>query len=323
VPHKLLIADDSAAIQQVIRLAFDGEPIDVVAADDGAAAIDAVTRESPDIVLVDASLPGTDGYDLAGRLRHDAAHAAVPVVLLTGAFEPVDRARADAVGCRDVLVKPFAPGDVVARVLSLLGLEAASVPETTPATDAPAAIAPEPIAVVEPPEPVAPAPAAPEPVAAVEPPEPVVPEPVAAVEPPEPVVPEPVAAVEPPEPVVPEPVAAVEPPEPVVPEPVAPERAAAAETRPAVPPPQPRDPGGAVLARAFRAFLAAEQRHAPPPALTETVKAELIERVRDRLTASFVREVADDAVERAADRLLREELASLAAEASRLRRGAD
>ena len=309
MPHKLLIADDSAAIQQVIRLAFDGEPIDVVAADDGAAAIDAVTRESPDIVLVDASLPGTDGYDLAGRLRHDAAHAAVPVVLLTGAFEPVDRARADAVGCRDVLVKPFAPGDVVARVLSLLGLEAASVPETTPATDAPAAIAPEPIAVVEPPEPVAPAPAAPEPVAAVEPPEPVVPEPVAAVEPPEPVVPEPVAA--------------VEPPEPVVPEPVAPERAAAAEMQPAVPPPQPRDPGGAVLARAFRAFLAAEQRHAPPPALTETVKAELIERVRDRLTASFVREVADDAVERAADRLLREELASLAAEASRLRRGAD
>ena len=291
MPHKLLIADDSAAIQQVIRLAFDGEPIDVVAADDGAAAIDAVTRESPDIVLVDASLPGTDGYDLAGRLRDDAAHAAVPVVLLTGAFEPVDRARADAVGCRDVLVKPFAPGDVVARVLSLLGLEAASVPETTPATDAPAAIAPEPIAVVEPPEPVAPAPAAPEPVAAVEPPEPVVPEPVV--------------------------------PEPVAPEPVAPERAAAAETQPAVPPPQPRDPGGAVLARAFRAFLAAEQRHAPPPALTETVKAELIERVRDRLTASFVREVADDAVERAADRLLREELASLAAEASRLRRGAD
>ena len=100
-------------------------------------------------------------------------------------------------------------------------------------------------------------------------------------------------------------------------------RAAAAETQPAVPPPQPRDPGGAVLARAFRAFLAAEQRHAPPPELTETVKAELIERVRDRLTASFVREVADDAVERAADRLLREELASLAAEASRLRRGAD
>ncbi len=290
MPHKLLIADDSAAIQQVIRLAFDGEPIDVVAADDGAAAIDAVTRESPDIVLVDASLPGTDGYDLAGLLRADAAHAAVPVVLLTGAFELVDRARADAVGCRDVLVKPFAPRDVVARVLSLLGLEEASVPEATPATDAPAAFAPEPIAAVEPPEPVAPAPAAPVLVTTVEPPEPVVPEPIAAVAPPDP---------------------------------VAPERAAAAETQPAVPPPQSREPEGPVLARAFRAFLAAEQRHAPPPELTETVKAELIERVRDRLTASFVREVADDAVERAAERLLREELASLAAEASRLRRGAD
>ena len=306
MPHKLLIADDSAAIQQVIRLAFDGEPIDVVAVDDGAAAIDAVTRESPDIVLVDASLPGTDGYDLAGRLRDDAAHAAVPVVLLTGAFEPVDRARADAVGCRDVLVKPFAPGDVVARVLSLLGLEVASVPEATPATDAPAAIAPEPeqTGAEEAPEPVAP-----EPIAVVEPPEPVAPAPA---------VPEPIAVAEPPEPVVPEPIAAVEPPEPV-----APERAAAAETQPAVPPPQPREPEGPVLARAFRAFLAAEQRHAPPLELTETVKAELIERVRDRLTASFVREVADDAVERAAERLLREELASLAAEASRLRRGGD
>ena len=323
MPHKLLIADDSDAIQRVIRLAFEDEPIEVVAAEDGAAALDAVTRESPDIVLIDTTLPGIGGYDLATRIRDDAALAEVPVVLLTGAFEPVDRSRADAAGCRGVLVKPFAPRDVVARVLSLLGLEAASHTEASEA-EAPAAItappgAPEPIAAVEPTtpvafersgvesvEPIAPAPVVPQPIAAVEPPMPVAQEPVAE---------EPAAATEP---IAEEQVTEVEPPEPV-----AQESAAVAETAPAEPPPKPHEPDGPVLARAFRAFLAAEQRHAPPPELTETVKGELIARVRDRLTASFVREVADDAVERAAERLLREELASLAAEASRTRRHAD
>lgn len=324
MPHKLLIADDSDAVQRVIRLAFEDEPIDVVTADDGETALGAVTRESPDIVLADTTLPGIDGYELATRIRGDAQHAEVPVVLLTGAFEPVDRSRADAAGCRDVFVKPFAPRDVVARVLSLLGLEAASYPEAASEVEEPAATpaqpiaappsAPEPIAAVEPtapvafeqsvlesPEPITPAPVAPQPIAAVAPLTPVAQEPAAANEP-----------------IAEEPVAAAEPPEPVVHEP-----AAAAETARAEPPPGPREPEGPVLARAFRAFLAAEQRHAPPPELTETVRGELIARVRGRLTASFVREVADDAVERAAERLLREELASLAAEASRTRRDAD
>ncbi len=323
MPHKLLIADDSAAVQRVICLAFEDEPIDVVTADDGEAALDAVTRESPDIVLADTTLPGMDGYELASRVHDDADHAEVPVVLLTGAFEPVDRSRADAAGCRDVFVKPFAPGDVVARVLSLLGLEAVSQPEpaaevagpaSTPAQPitAPASV-PEPIAAVEPTAPVAVDPSvmeSPEPIT----PAPVAPQPIDAVAPPTTVAGEPAVANEP---ITEEPVA-VEPPVAAVQEP-----AAGAETARAEPPPRPGEPAGPVLARAFRAFLAAEQRHAPPPELTETVKGELIARVRGRLTASFVREVADEAVERAAERLLREELASLAAEASRTRRDAD
>lgn len=121
MPHKLLLADDSASIRQVIELTFADEDVEVVAVGDGEQAIEAIGREAPDIVLVDASLPGTDGYGIASFVRNDRPHARIPVVLLTGAFEPLDESRAAAAGSRDVLVKPFAPRQVIDKVRELLG----------------------------------------------------------------------------------------------------------------------------------------------------------------------------------------------------------
>ena len=124
--HKLLLADDSAAIRRVIELTFAEEDVDVVAVVDGAQAIEAIAREAPDIVLADAGLPGTDGYDVASFIRNEAALARIPVVLLTGAFEPLDESRAASCGCRAVLVKPFAPRQVIDTVRELLGPAAGS-----------------------------------------------------------------------------------------------------------------------------------------------------------------------------------------------------
>ena len=122
--HKLLLADDSVTIQRVIELTFADEDMTVVSVGDGQQAIDRIPQERPDLVLVDVDMPQQNGYQVARFVkgRPDTAH--IPVLLLTGAFEPVDEARARAAGCDGVLSKPFEPQMLIARVKELLASRA-------------------------------------------------------------------------------------------------------------------------------------------------------------------------------------------------------
>jgi CheY-like chemotaxis protein len=117
---KLLLADDSVTIQRVIELTFADEDVQVLAVGDGRQAIERVRAERPDIVLADVGMPERDGYEVAAFIKNDPQLAHIPVLLLTGAFEPVDEVRARAVGCDGVLVKPFEPQMVISRVRDLL-----------------------------------------------------------------------------------------------------------------------------------------------------------------------------------------------------------
>jgi CheY-like chemotaxis protein len=120
VPHKLLLADDSVTIQRVIELTFADEDVQVIAVGNGADAIERAQRDRPDIVLADVGMPERDGYEVAAFIKGTPALKHIPVVLLTGAFEPVDEGRARSVGCDGVLVKPFEPQLVISRVKDLL-----------------------------------------------------------------------------------------------------------------------------------------------------------------------------------------------------------
>ena len=121
MPYKLLLADDSVTIQRVIELTFTDEDIAVTAVDDGHEAVRRIVSDRPDIVLADVDMPERDGYEIAEFVKNDPQLAQIPVLLLTGAFEPVDDARARAVRCDGVLSKPFDPQVLVARVKELLG----------------------------------------------------------------------------------------------------------------------------------------------------------------------------------------------------------
>ena len=129
--HKLLLADDSVTIQRVIELTFSGEDVQVLAVNDGEQAIARIPLERPDVVLADIGMPRKGGYDVSAFVkgRPDLAH--IPVLLLAGAFEPVDQARAEQVKADGVLIKPFEPRQVIERVKELLAV----VPQ-------PAAVAP-------------------------------------------------------------------------------------------------------------------------------------------------------------------------------------
>jgi len=136
--HKLLLADDSVTIQRVIELTFADEDVQVIAVGDGKKAIASIQADRPDIVLADVGMPERDGYEVAAFIKGTAELAHIPVLLLTGAFEPIDETRARAVGCDGVLVKPFEPQMVISRVKDLLagrkpaGLWAASPAAQTP-----------------------------------------------------------------------------------------------------------------------------------------------------------------------------------------------
>jgi CheY-like chemotaxis protein len=167
MPYTLLLADDSVTIQRVIELTFADEDITVVAVSDGDQAIARLDSAPPDIVLADIGMPGKSGYEVAQYVKKTPKLAKIPVVLLTGAFEPVDQAKASAVGCDAVLAKPFEPQLVIGRVRELLSRpaqtsgpaeavpEAATAPEPAPA--------PVPVAAAPPVEPAAPPAAAPSP----------------------------------------------------------------------------------------------------------------------------------------------------------------
>jgi CheY-like chemotaxis protein len=118
--HTLLLADDNATVQRVIELTFSSEDIKVVVVSDGEQAIARILAEPPDIVLADIDMPKRNGYDVAAFVKGRPELAHIPVLLLAGAFEPVDSVRAEHVKCDGVLVKPFEPQAVIARVRELV-----------------------------------------------------------------------------------------------------------------------------------------------------------------------------------------------------------
>jgi CheY-like chemotaxis protein len=155
--HKLLLADDSVTIQRVIELTFAEEDIDVIAVGNGREAIARIEADQPDVILADAGMPERDGFQVASYVKAHPQLAQIPVLLLTGAFEPVDEAKARAAGCDGVLVKPFEPQMVINRVKDLLaGRRPASLwarpPDAPEASEArsPAPRAPAPPAAFEP-----------------------------------------------------------------------------------------------------------------------------------------------------------------------------
>ncbi|MBA2501488.1 MAG: response regulator [Pyrinomonadaceae bacterium] len=120
--RRLLLADDSIAIQKVVELTFDGEGLQVTSVGDGEQAIRQLEESPPDILLADVFMPGRNGYEVCEHVKRSERLRSIPVMLLVGTFEPFDEAEARRVGADDVLTKPFQSiRELVGKVGSLLG----------------------------------------------------------------------------------------------------------------------------------------------------------------------------------------------------------
>lgn len=133
----ILIADDSSTIRQVVVHAFAGEESEVVTAVSGPEAIEQARRHHPSIALVDVLMPGMNGYEVSEALASDPATAEIPILLLTGAFEPFDEGRAASCGAVGHLAKPFEKAALIERVEGILGAPRARRPKVRTGRETP------------------------------------------------------------------------------------------------------------------------------------------------------------------------------------------
>jgi CheY-like chemotaxis protein len=118
---KILVADDNSNIQKMVGLALKGHGIDVVAVGNGEAAVRKISDVRPDLVLADVFMPVRNGYEVCKYVKDDKALSHIPVILLVGAFDPLDEEEAQRAGADGVLKKPFVPPDpLISMVKSAL-----------------------------------------------------------------------------------------------------------------------------------------------------------------------------------------------------------
>lgn len=113
----LLGVDDSKTMRKVIEITFAGEDFKTVLAENADDAMSKLSADRPNIVLVDAALEGTNGYDLCQRIK--AASPGVGVVLLSSKQQPYDRGRGSAAGADDFVDKPFDTQQLIDKIAAL------------------------------------------------------------------------------------------------------------------------------------------------------------------------------------------------------------
>ncbi len=113
----VLVVDDEPIVREVVVRYLEREGYATLEADDGEDARSLVERESPDLVVLDVMLPGTDGLELCRWIR---ARSELPVIMLTARGEEADRIVGLELGADDYVTKPFSPRELAARVRTVL-----------------------------------------------------------------------------------------------------------------------------------------------------------------------------------------------------------
>ena len=122
LPSTVLIVDDTPANVRVLAEYLDGHGFNVTVAQDGEEGLERARFGRPDLILLDAMMPGWDGFETCRRLKADPATAAIPVIFMTALSDIGDKVRAYGAGGVDYITKPFHAEEVLARVNTHLSL---------------------------------------------------------------------------------------------------------------------------------------------------------------------------------------------------------
>ena len=117
---KILIADDEKDVRDLVRFTFERRGFQVIEATDGSEALTIASQELPDLILLDAMMPGMSGYEASRELKKAEATKGIPIVFLSAkgqTYEVIEGLEAGAIA---YIVKPFAPKELVAQVQEVL-----------------------------------------------------------------------------------------------------------------------------------------------------------------------------------------------------------
>ena len=124
IPATLLIVDDDVQIRSLLEALLQEQGYRTLTAGSGEQALATVAQQPPDLILLDATMPGIDGYQVARRLKANASTANIPIIMLSGQGEQSARLLGLEAGAEDFLCKPVASDELWLRVRNLLRLKA-------------------------------------------------------------------------------------------------------------------------------------------------------------------------------------------------------
>jgi DNA-binding response OmpR family regulator len=116
----IVVADDSRMILELIVLSLEREGLESATAESGAEAMERIREHRPSVVILDATMPDGDGYDVCRAIRNEEGLAQPYVIMLTASAREVDRDRAHEAGVDEFMTKPFSPRELRQRVRELV-----------------------------------------------------------------------------------------------------------------------------------------------------------------------------------------------------------
>ncbi|RNC70093.1 MAG: response regulator [Desulfuromonadales bacterium] len=120
VKKKILIVEDEESLLKLESILLTSRGYEVSGAVDGVAAMEKMTTERPDLVILDIMLPGMDGFEVCRRIKGNPATAHIPVIMLTAKKSSQDRDRGLASGASAYMTKPFKSAKIMEVIQGLL-----------------------------------------------------------------------------------------------------------------------------------------------------------------------------------------------------------
>jgi two-component system cell cycle response regulator DivK len=113
---RILVVEDQEDDRQIIRDMLAGTDYEITEAEDGEQALSAVTRERPDLILMEIQLPSMDSYETMRRIRADRALLSIPIIAVSSYAPDEEQQKARAAGCNEFLPKPYSPRQLLAKI---------------------------------------------------------------------------------------------------------------------------------------------------------------------------------------------------------------
>ena len=116
----ILVVEDQEDNRQILRDLLSSTDYEIVEAENGQEAIDAVAKQKPDLILMDIQLPVMDGYEATRRIKANPDWKSIPIIVVTSYALSGDAEKARAAGCDDYVTKPYSPRQLLAKIREFL-----------------------------------------------------------------------------------------------------------------------------------------------------------------------------------------------------------